>query len=102
MWLRIRAHALLLLSGYVKIIYSIYYEVRANLVLQVFMTQRATIQCVHEPFGDAWYYGPERLADRFEDDEQGRRDSGFSNSTYRTVMDRLEREGSEVRPFSLP
>ncbi|KAJ5704159.1 hypothetical protein N7493_011297 [Penicillium malachiteum] len=62
---------------------------------RVFMTQRATIQCVHEPFGDAWYYGPERLADRFEDDEQGRLDSGFSNSTYRTVMDRLEREGSE-------
>ncbi|KAJ5912407.1 hypothetical protein N7504_001290 [Penicillium tannophilum] len=62
---------------------------------RVFMTQRATIQCVHEPFGDAWYYGPERLADRFEDDEQGRRDSGFSDSTYRTVMDRLEREGSE-------
>ncbi|KAJ5764910.1 hypothetical protein N7520_004469 [Penicillium odoratum] len=62
---------------------------------RVFMTQRDTIQCVHEPFGDAWYYGPERLADRFEDDEQARLDSGFSNSTYRTVLDRLEREGSE-------
>ena len=65
------------------------------------MTQRTTIQCVHEPFGDAWYYGPERLADRFEEDEEGRVESGFSNSTYRTVMERLEREGSEVRPFSL-
>lgn len=64
------------------------------------MTQRATIQCVHEPFGDAWYYGPERLASRFMEDPQGRLDSGFSKSTYRTVMDRLEREGSEVCTFS--
>lgn len=65
------------------------------------MTQRATIQCVHEPFGDAFYYGPERLSDRFEDDEQARVDSGFSQSTYRTVVERLEREASEVRPFFL-
>lgn len=64
------------------------------------MTQRATIQCVHEPFGDAWYYGPERLASRFMDDPEGRLDSGFSRSTYRTIMDRLEREGSQVWSFS--
>ncbi|GLI79589.1 hypothetical protein PoHVEF18_007927 [Penicillium ochrochloron] len=59
------------------------------------MTQRATIQCVHEPFGDAFYYGPERLSDRFEDDEQARVDSGFSKSTYLTVLERLEHEASE-------
>lgn len=69
--------------------------------VQVFMTQRDTIQCVHEPFGDAFYYGPERLSGRFEDDEQARVDSGFSNSTYLTVVERLEREASEVRPFLL-
>ena len=63
------------------------------------MTQRATIQCVHEPFGDAFYYGPERLSDRFEHDEQARVDSRFSKSTYLTVLERLEREASEVRPF---
>ncbi|OQD78244.1 hypothetical protein PENDEC_c001G02979 [Penicillium decumbens] len=62
---------------------------------RVFMTQRATIQCVHEPFGDAFYYGPERLSDRFENDEQARVDSGFSQSTYLTVLERLEREASE-------
>lgn len=66
------------------------------------MTQRDTIQCVHEPFGDAFYYGPERLSDRFAEDEQARIDSGFSQSTYRTVVERLEREASEVRPFFLP
>lgn len=67
--------------------------------LQVFMTQRDTIQCVHEPFGDAFYFGPERLADRFEDDEQARIDSGFSESTYATILERLEKEQAEVRPF---
>ncbi|CAI7625411.1 unnamed protein product [Penicillium pancosmium] len=66
---------------------------------RVFMTQRSTIQCIHEPFGDAFYYGPERLSDRFEDDEQARVDSGFSQSTYLTVLERIEREASEVRSF---
>jgi hypothetical protein len=65
------------------------------------MTQRDTIQCVHEPFGDAFYYGPERLSSRFADDEQARLDSGFANSTYSTVMERIEREATEVRSFSL-
>ncbi|KXG49338.1 uncharacterized protein PGRI_032080 [Penicillium griseofulvum] len=64
---------------------------------RVFMTQRDTIQCVHEPFGDAFYYGPERLSSRFAGDEhaQERLDSGFAKSTYSTVMDRLERETTQ-------
>lgn len=65
------------------------------------MTQRSSVLCHHEPFGDCFYYGPERLSDRFEDDEQGRLDSGFSQSTYLTVLERLERGASEVRPFFL-
>lgn len=59
------------------------------------MTRRDTIQCVHEPFGDAFYYGPERLSARFADDEQARIDSGFSQSTFKTIVDRLDRESSE-------
>lgn len=64
------------------------------------MTRRDTIQCIHEPFGDAFYYGPERLSSRFAHDEQARLDSGFSESTYKTVLDRIEREAAEneVRP----
>ncbi|KAE8357587.1 hypothetical protein BDV27DRAFT_139093 [Aspergillus caelatus] len=62
---------------------------------RVFMTRRDTIQCIHEPFGDAFYYGPERLGTRFMDDEKTRLESGFSQSTYKTVMDRIEREASE-------
>ncbi|KKK26934.1 hypothetical protein P175DRAFT_0152030 [Aspergillus ochraceoroseus IBT 24754] len=62
---------------------------------RIFMTQRDTIQCIHEPFGDAFYYGPERLSDRYEADEQGRWESGFSQSTFLTVLQRIEREASE-------
>ncbi|KAJ5091186.1 hypothetical protein NUU61_006056 [Penicillium alfredii] len=62
---------------------------------RVFMTQRDTIQCVHEPFGDAFYYGPERLSGRFAHDEQARLESGFSKSTYSTVLERIDREASE-------
>lgn len=61
------------------------------------MTRREILQCVHEPFGDAFYYGPERLSARYEGNEQERIDSGFQNTTYQTVLDRLEREGAEVR-----
>ncbi|KAL2838882.1 P-loop containing nucleoside triphosphate hydrolase protein [Aspergillus pseudoustus] len=62
---------------------------------RVFMTQRDTIQCIHEPFGDAFYYGPERLSDRYEADEAGREASGFAHSTFKTILDRIEREGRE-------
>lgn len=84
------------------------------------MTRR-DLACVHEPFGDAFYYGyitrlkivpqpisdpwirPERLSSRFEVDEATREKSGFSNSTYQTIFDRLEREGEDVStPFLRP
>lgn len=58
------------------------------------MTRRQTLQCAHEPFGDSFYYGPERLSERY--DEQGRQDSGFANVTYKDVLDRLERDGADV------
>ena len=60
------------------------------------MTQRDTLTCVHEPFGDAFYYGPERLSERFARNEKGRIDSGFSQSSYKTIFDRFERENSQV------
>jgi len=70
---------------------------------QVFMTQRDTLTCVHEPFGDAFYYGPERLSSRYEDDEPARVKSGFADTTYKTVMDRLlGNEANEVRASHLP
>jgi hypothetical protein len=63
------------------------------------MTRHDTLKCVHEPFGDAFYYGPERLSTRFQNDEESRIKTGFSNSTYQTIFDRIDREGNEVRIF---
>ena len=64
------------------------------------MTRRNSIQTIHEPFGDAFYFGPERLGDRFEDDEEARKQSGYSESTFATIMERIEREAAEVRFIS--
>ncbi|KAL1980012.1 hypothetical protein VTN96DRAFT_4809 [Rasamsonia emersonii] len=58
--------------------------------------RRETLRCIHEPFGDAFYYGPERLSERYEEDEQARVASGFSRSTFKTVFDRIERECAEA------
>lgn len=59
------------------------------------MTRRKSIHTIHEPFGDAFYYGPERMGTRFENDEEARKASGFSDSTFRTIMDRIEQEAAE-------
>ncbi|KAI1417807.1 P-loop containing nucleoside triphosphate hydrolase protein [Hypoxylon sp. FL1857] len=62
---------------------------------RVFMTRRDILKCAHEPFGDSFYYGPERLSERYANDEAARESSGFSKTTYRDVLNRLERDGSE-------
>ncbi|KAK4143846.1 P-loop containing nucleoside triphosphate hydrolase protein [Dichotomopilus funicola] len=56
---------------------------------RVFMTRTDVLHCVHEPFGDAFYFGPERLSGRYENDGQARQESGFANTTYRDVLDGL-------------
>ena len=61
------------------------------------MTRQDILTCIHEPFGDAFYFGPERLGLRYENDENARQESGFANTTYKTVFERLEREGKKVR-----
>jgi hypothetical protein len=69
---------------------------------RVFMTQRDTLQCVHEPFGDAFYFGPERLSDRYEKDQKARAESGFEQSTYKTIFDNIMKENEEVCiPYSI-
>ena len=65
------------------------------------MTQRDAVTCIHEPFGDSFYHGPERMGSRYEHDEKARLDSGFAESTFRTVLDKIEKEGAEVR-ITLP
>jgi hypothetical protein len=53
---------------------------------------RPQLSCVHEPFGDAWYFGPERLSSRYESDPQAREASGFSDTTYKDIFNALEKE----------
>ena len=66
------------------------------------MTRDHDLSCIHEPFGDAFYFGPERLSERYENDEKARVESGFSKSTYKTILDRIDEANSEVRPYTLP
>ncbi|RYO81663.1 hypothetical protein DL764_009729 [Monosporascus ibericus] len=61
---------------------------------RVFMTRRDSLVCEHEPFGDPFYYGPERLGDRFENDPEVRENSGFSQTTYQDILDRFEQDGT--------
>ncbi|KAM3070326.1 hypothetical protein ACMFMG_010158 [Clarireedia jacksonii] len=62
---------------------------------RVFMTRDDILSCVHEPFGDAFYFGPERLSPRYENDEAARQASGFAGSTFKTIFERIEKEGKE-------
>ncbi|PSK51872.1 hypothetical protein B9Z65_3139 [Elsinoe australis] len=64
-------------------------------VEEVFMTSRDRIVNIHEPFGDAFYFGPERLGTRYENDERSRIESGFAEATYKSVFDDILAEGSE-------
>jgi hypothetical protein len=61
------------------------------------MTCKDTLKCVHEPFGDAWYFGSERLNPRYENDEEAREKTGFSECTYKSVFDSMEQSNTEVR-----
>ncbi|KAI0130310.1 hypothetical protein BJ170DRAFT_619630 [Xylariales sp. AK1849] len=56
---------------------------------RMFLNQVNQITCIHEPFCDAYHFGPERLSERFED-ENARIESGYSQSTYQTVLDNID------------
>ncbi|CAG9944628.1 unnamed protein product [Clonostachys rosea f. rosea IK726] len=66
---------------------------------RVFMTRRDSLQCVHEPFGDAFYFGPERLSERYTDAAE-REASGMANTTYDDVLEDImvgaQKEGKRV------
>ncbi|RSL45223.1 hypothetical protein CEP54_014362 [Fusarium duplospermum] len=62
---------------------------------RVFMTRRDIMESVHEPFGDAFYYGPEFLSDRFRDDADQRKRSGFADKTYKDIFDQVMDAGKE-------
>ncbi|CEI68663.1 unnamed protein product [Fusarium venenatum] len=69
---------------------------------RVFMARRDILESVHEPFGDAFYYGPEILSDRFRNDTTTREQSGFSHKTYKDVLSEVMDAGKDVSQFPLP
>ncbi|UKZ81256.1 hypothetical protein TrVFT333_009028 [Trichoderma virens FT-333] len=57
---------------------------------RVFMARRDILECGHEPFGDAFYFGPEFLSDRFGDDAAYRQNTEYCNTTFKDVLESLE------------
>ena len=68
------------------------------------MTCHDTLNCLHEPFADAWYFGSERLSDRYDGDEKTRTERqgaiGAADVTYKAVIDDIERKAAQVGPLS--
>lgn len=62
------------------------------------MTRRDVLKSIHEPFGDAFYFGPESLSERYTDDPEAREGSGSATKTYKDVLDTFA--DNEVRTLS--
>ncbi|KAJ6444708.1 dynamin family protein [Purpureocillium lavendulum] len=65
----------------------------------VFMTRRDVLDSQHEPFGDAFYYGPEFLSDRYRDDQATRAAHPNAHETYKSILDHfdeVEKQGKRV------
>lgn len=63
--------------------------------IQIFL-HREDVTCIHEPFDNAFFWGPERLHTRHENDEKARRDSGGSEVTYKAAFDVIQNAQQEV------
>ncbi|CAK7274033.1 hypothetical protein SEPCBS119000_005961 [Sporothrix epigloea] len=66
---------------------------------RVFMTRQDDLVCAHEPFGDAYYFGPEHLGLRFADQPQVRESSDYVHTTYKDVLDSLLTHENGKRVF---
>ena len=56
----------------------------------MFLSHPDKIECFHEAFDDAFYYGPERLASRFMHNTKARMESGCSHVTYHDDYAKIE------------
>ena len=54
------------------------------------MTRGDTIQCIHEPFGDAFYFGPEKMSPAFADNPEKCSRTGHAESTYASIISSIE------------
>jgi hypothetical protein len=46
------------------------------------------VNCLHEPFGDAYWLGPERQLERYE---EFRTATALAHTTYKSVMDDIKK-----------
>ena len=62
------------------------------------MTRPHVLNCLHQPFAECFYFGPERSAERYANgmNEERRLASGFIESTYCTVMEKISNEFNKV------
>ena len=63
------------------------------------MTRRDQLASQHEPFGDAFYFGPECVSPRFKDDVERREASGVSDVTYGNTFEKFDKVEQEVRTY---
>lgn len=56
---------------------------------RAFLERKDDIQCFHEPFGEPFYYGPDRMSRRY--DEEQCRASGHQEVTFDSVMKTIMR-----------
>lgn len=50
------------------------------------MTRDEDVICLHEPFSDAYHWGPEKLSERYEDVEKRRAENGYATFTYQRAL----------------
>lgn len=65
------------------------------------MTRRDTLECIHEPFGDAFYFGPEFMSRRFDDNPEARETFGPTDKTYLDIVDHIVEQGQKEVRFLL-
>lgn len=61
------------------------------------MTRANDIVCVHEPFSDAYHWGPEKLTERYDDVEKLRVEKGYEDYTYHTALQIINDAKVQVR-----
>jgi len=54
------------------------------------MTRGDTIQCIHEPFGDPFYFGPEKISPAFANDPEKCVRTGHAETTYASIVSSIE------------
>ena len=63
---------------------------------QIFLTRSQDVACVHEPLTGAFYFGPERLSDRYTNAAKQIAENGYDDYTYSRALEIIEKAGADV------